>query len=96
MASNSCKLCELSGRFEASDTHLEPIEEIVRAVGVKFLPWEGGPQSLSVDHFNLAALWSYMDVDWQQEVVVNFKRDEQAKPHDRANRAEDDISEFVR
>ena len=99
--SNSCKLCELSGPFEASDTHREPIEEIVKAVGVKFLPWEGSLQD--ADQYELTTLWTHMDTVWQQESVINLKRDEigildvgQAERDDRANRAEDDISGVVR
>ena len=98
---NSCKLCELSGPFEASDTHREPIEEIVKAVGVKFLPWEGTLQD--ADQYEMTTLWSEMDAVWQKESVINLKRDEigfldagQSEIVDRANRAEDDISGVVR
>ena len=99
--SNSCKLCELSGPFEASDRNREPIEEIVRAVGVKFLPWEGTLQD--ADQYELSTLWSQMDALWQKESVINLKRDEigfldagQSEIVDRANRAEDDINGMVR
>ena len=98
---NSCKLCELSGPFEPSDRNREPIEEIVRAVGVKYLPWEGMLQD--ADQYELTTLWSEMDAVWQKESVINLKRDEigvldagQAEIVDRANRAEDDISGMVR
>ena len=101
--SNHCNLCKLSGLFEASDENSDPIEEIVKAVGVKFLPWEVEGQLQDVGQFRLADLWGHMDVVWQHESVVNLKRDEirgpnaeKAESHERANRAEVGTSELVR
>ena len=96
---NSCKLCQLSGPFETNNRGDDPIEEIVKAVGGKFLPWDGEPRVAS--EFELTAFCSQMCGQWQQDSVINLKQDEivnneQAEARARANRAEDDTSGIVR
>ena len=67
---NSCKLCQLSGPFERNNRGDDPIEEIVKAVGGKFLPWDGEPRVAS--EFELTAFCSQMCGQWQQESVINI------------------------
>ena len=96
-----CKLCELSGEFEASEGEDDPIVEIVKAAGAKFLPWEANRKSKPMNNKDLSfqVLSSKMDGLWHTERFINFRRDEivELKDQDvRAKEAEDHISGAVR
>ena len=104
-ASVSCKLCKLSGEFEASEGGNDPIVEVVKAAGAKFLPWEANGKSKPMDNkdLNFQVLSSKMDGLWSTERVINLRRDEivklkdeQAEVHVRAAEAEDHIRDAVR
>ena len=99
----SCKLCMLLGQFEATDRNGDPIEELVNAAGVNFLPWKGDGEPKSASDFSFATFSCQMDELWQHERVINFKRDEVAnltneykERNARAQKAEDNVSDAVR
>ena len=110
MASNSsdhpsCKICGLSGEFEASEGGNDPIVEVVKAAGAKFLPWEaGGKQKpVEIEDLSFQVLSDKMDSLWHTESFINLRRDEivklkdkQAEVHVRSKEAEDNISAAVR
>ena len=102
---HSCKICKLSGEFEASGGEGDPIVEIVKAADAKFLPWEVNGKSKPVDSQDLSfqVLSDKLDGLWHTERFINLRRDEivklkeeQAERHMRAKEAEDDISYAVR
>ena len=102
---DSCKMCKLSGKFEASVTNNDPIVEMVKAAGAKFLPWDANGKSRPVNNEDLSfqVLSDKMDELWQTERFINLRRDEivrlndqQAEGHERATEAEDHVSDTVR
>ena len=103
--SDSCKMCQLSGEFEASEGKDDPIVEVVKAAGAQFLPWQVNGKSTPIDNKDLSfqVLSDKMDGLWDTERFINLRRDEIAKLKDekaerdaRAKEAEDHISDTVR
>ena len=101
---HSCRIGPLSGQFvNPTDEAIEPIMDLVKAAGVKFLPrpWDQLPKDIK--DLRMRDLWSEMDVHWNSKMFINFKRDdiverkgEEAKRHERATKAEDDASIALR
>ena len=98
-------MCMLSGEFEASVTNNDPIVEMVKAAGAKFLPYDANGKSRPVNNEDLSfqVLSDKVDGLWQTERFINLKRDEivqlrdeQAVVHERATEAEDHVSDTVR
>ena len=95
---DSCKLCDLSGSFEISNVNDDPIEKIVKAVGVKYLPWESDGEPEDAENFNLTTFTEKLDKHWQkrqENSFINLKsltNEESVK----AEKAEEVVSDTVR
>ena len=101
MGNDSCKLCDLSGSFEVSVVNDDPIEKIVKAVGVKYLPWETEGEPEDAENFNMTSFTEKLDKhwqEWQENNIINLKSlsSEESEKHDRANKAEEVVSDTVR
>ena len=101
MASNggdSCKLCDLSGSFEISNVNDDPIEKIVKAVGVKYLPWESEGEPEDAENFNMTTFTEKLDKHWQErqeKSIINLKSLSNEES-EKADKAEEVVSDTVR
>ena len=106
MASNSenipaqCGLCKLEGHFVASDPSdpSDPIMEIVKAAGVKILPWGGRGTPLETKNWSFRDLWKQMDKSWQSETFIDLGGDKKHNndKHERARRSENGVTQAIR
>ena len=67
-SSNSCELCELSGQLKAPDGGEDPIEKLLRLVGVFFLPWGNTEEPVKCESLTHQELWDklqkFLEADW--------------------------------
>ena len=71
MNANSCKLCGITGSFDVI-VNEDPIEKIVKAVGVKYLPWETDGEPEDAENFNLTTFTEKLDKHWQKRQENSF------------------------
>ena len=98
MDSSSCKLCDLSGSFKVSDMNGDPIEKIVKAVGVKYLPWEPEGEPENAENFDMTTFTTKLDKHWQEgqeKSDINLKSLSNEES-EKANQAEEVVSDIVR
>ena len=98
MENASCKLCDLSGSFEISNVNDDPIEKIVKAVGVKYLPWEPEGEPEDAENFNMTTFTEKLDKHWQEgqeKMMINLKS-LSYEESEKANIAEEVVSDTVK
>ena len=98
MDNNSCKLCDLSGSFKVSGVNGDPIEKIVKAVGVKYLPWEPEREPEDAENFNMTSFTEKLDKHWQErqeKSIINLKSLSNEES-EKADKAEEVVSDTVR
>ena len=98
MNNNSCKLCDLSGPFKVSSVNDDPIEKIVKTVGVKYLPWEPEGEPEGAENFNMATFKEKLDKHWQegQEKRMIDLKSLSNEESEKADKAEEVVSDTVR
>ena len=97
MNKNSCKLCGITGSFDVN-VNGDTIEKIVKAVGVKYLPWEPEGEPEDAENFNMTSFTEKLDKHWQErqeKSIINLKSLSNEES-EKADKAEEVVSDTVR